>query len=145
MNSRAIKILIICVLLCCVQMKLWQGKYVTVSYTSIAPKEDFRVKNYIVVAYNIREVDRYSNVIHRFDVMARNEKIGSLELCDRSSEDARFSMLQPDPEYKYVLASGAESTHALGWGITTRLIHRVYKDIPNYEEVKSDVIDVLSE
>lgn len=92
----------------------------------------------------LREVNKYSGVIYRFDVMARNEKIGALEFCDRSSEDARFSMLQPEPEYSYVLASEAESTHALGLGITTRQIHRMYKEIPNYEEVKSDVIDVLS-
>jgi len=142
----ALYLLIICVLLCCVQKRQWQGKYITVAYTSIMPKEDFRVGGYVVVAYNLIEVDRYSHVLYRFDVMQMGDKVGALEVCDRSSEDARFSALQASSEYKYFLLAGeTESAHALGLGIATRQIHRMYKDIPNYDEVKSDVIDVLSE
>lgn len=145
-KKSALCLLTICVVLCCMQKKLWQGKYTTVSYTSIMPKEDFRVRTYVVVAYDVREVDKYSGVVYRFDVMERNEKIGVLEVCDRSSEDARFSMMLPDPEYKYLLLTGEiESASTLRWGVAVRGVHRKYKDIPDYDVVKIDVMDVLSE
>lgn len=139
-------LLIVLVLLCCVQTRVWQGKYTTVSYTTTIPKEDFKAHGYVVVAYNISEVDKYSAVVYRFDVIERGEKIGALEVCDRSSEDPRFSMFQASAEYNYFLLAGeTESFHALGKGIATRQIHRKYKDMPDYEIVKSDVIAVLSE
>jgi hypothetical protein len=142
----ALYILIVCVLVCCAQRKVWQGQYGTVAYTTTMPKEDFKVKNYIVVAYNIRETDKYSAVAYRFDVMERGEKIGALEVCDRSSEAAGLSMSQVDSEYKYFLMAGETAdAHALGLGIATRQIHRMYKEIPDYEKVKTDVINVLSE
>ena len=145
-KKSALYLLIICVLLCCVQKKLWQGKYTTVSYTSIMPKEDFKVRTYVVVAYDIREVDKYSAVIYRFDVMERNKKIGVLELCDRSSEDARFSMVLPDPEYKYLLLAGEiESAFTSRLGVAVRGVYRKYKDMPDYDVVKIDVTDVLSQ
>jgi hypothetical protein len=42
-------LLIILVLLCCVQKRTWQGEYTAVSYTSLMPKEDFKVGGYVVV------------------------------------------------------------------------------------------------
>jgi hypothetical protein len=131
------------------QKKLWQGKYASVSYTSIMPKEDFRAGGYVVVAYDLIERDRHSPVLCRFAVMQRGEKVGALEVCDRSSEATSFSEFQAGPEYKYFLLAGdteSSSTYSSRLPpLLMRKIHRMYKDIPDYDIVKVDVMDVLSE
>lgn len=133
-----------CLFVSCVSKKQWQGKYTTVSYTKIEPKEDFKVWEYVVIAYDVGAVDKHSGVIYRFAIMLNDEKFGALEVCDTSQD--MFGYLGAEG-YEYVLLAGdVESAHDYGHGqpFVVRQMHRKYKTIPTYENVKNDVIDVLS-
>ena len=128
----------------CMTKKQWQGKYVTLSYTSIEPREDFAVAGYTVVAYDVKKQAKHSHVIYRFDIMRNNEKIGALEVTDFSGE---MSVGMSAEGYEYCLVAGdVESVHDVGHNqpFVSRLIHRMYRDMPSYEDVKNDVVDVLS-
>ena len=128
----------------CVAKKQWQGKYTTVSYTKIEPKEDFKVSSYVVIAYDVGTVDKHSGVIYRFAIMLNDEKFGALEVCDTSQDMIGYMGAEG---YEYVLLAGdVESAHdyAHGQPFVARQIHRKYKTAPDYEIVKNDVINVLS-
>jgi hypothetical protein len=128
----------------CMTKKQWQGTYVTVSYTSIKPKEDFMVAGYAVVAYDVKSQDKHSHVIYRFAIMRHGEKVGALEVTDFSQEV--FAGMSAEG-YEYCLVAGdIESGHDVGWNklFVSRVIHRAYKNMPSYETVKNDVIDVVS-
>jgi|GEM_PF-5788411 len=128
----------------CVAKKQWQGEYTTVSYTKIEPKEDFKVSSYVVVAYDVRAVDKHSGVIYRFAIMLNDEKFGALEVCDTSQDMIGYIGAEG---YEYVLLAGdVESARDYGHGqpFVARQIHRKYKTVPDYEIVKNDVINVLS-
>jgi hypothetical protein len=127
-----------------VPKKQWQGKYTTVSYISIEPKEDFVVSSYTVVAYDVRNQDEHSHVLYRFDIMLNDEKVGALEVIDFSQEMVASVSTEG---YEYCLVAGdVESVHDVGHNqpFVTRLIHRLYKSMPSYEGLKNDVIDVIS-
>jgi len=134
----------ICLSMNCVAKKQWQGKYTTVSYTKIEPKEDFKVWEYVVIAYDVGTVDKHSGVIYRFAIMLNDEKFGALEVCDTAQDMIGYMGAEG---YEYVLLAGdVESAFDYGHGqpFVVRQIHRKYKTIPSYEIVKNDVIDVLS-
>ena len=122
--------MIVCLIAGCAAKKQWQGKYTTVSYTRIEPKEDFKVWEYIVIAYDVAAVDKYSGVLYRFEIMYNNDKLGALEVCDASQDI--FGYIAADG-YKYVLVAGdAESERAYAHSLhyTGRLVHRKYKMLP---------------
>lgn len=128
----------------CMTKKQWQGKYITVSYTSIEPKEDFIVAGRTVVAYDVRIQDKHSHVVYRFELMLNGEKVGALEVTDFSRA---MSASMSTEGYEYCLVAGdIESVHDVGYDqpFVSRMIHRMYKKMPTYENVKNDVIDVLS-
>lgn len=142
-------ILLVCTILFlvkgCTVKKQWQGKYTTVSYSKIEPKEDFKVWEYIVIAYEVGAVDKHSSVLYRFEIMLNDDKFGALEVCHTSQDMDGYLGAEG---YEYVLLAGdVESVrdYIHGQPFITRQIHRKYKSVPDYEIVKNDVISVLSE
>ena len=129
----------------CMSKKQWQGNYVTIAYTSIVPKEDFKTSGYVVVAYDIVSQDKHSRVLYRFDIMLNNEKMGTLELCDSSIDTYGYTTAEG---YGYYLiagdiesSEGNPSSLSLAW--VTHKVHQMYKEQPAYDMVKNDVINVL--
>ncbi|MGB3477853.1 MAG: hypothetical protein WBB67_01690 [bacterium] len=72
----------ICLSMNCVAKKQWQGKYTTVSYTKIEPKEDFKCANYIVVSYTPQRYNKKSDVIYRFDIMQDGKTVRRIDFVD---------------------------------------------------------------
>lgn len=143
----SVSLILACILVFagCAAKKQWQGQYVTISYTSLEPTEDFLASGYTVVAYEVRKQDKNSHVLYRFDIMKKNEKVGALEVTDFSQE---MSAGLSAEGYEYGLMAGDDqSVREMGYDrpFVTRLVHQVYEDMPSYEEVKHDVIEVLSE
>ena len=144
-KSVIMPLIIMCITLSCVSKKQWQGRYITVSYTSIAPKEDFKASGYIVVAYDIVSQDKHSHVLYRFDIMLDNEKMGTLEICDSSIDMYGFATAEG---YEYYLiagdiesSEGRPSSLSISW--VTHKVHQMYKSKPDYDIAKNDVINVL--
>lgn len=126
----------------CAQKTLWHGQYIDIKYTGYPPKEDFKVSNYIVVAYNILSVDKNSHVVYRFEIMINGKKEGAVELCDRSVAEGLFV---PDEKFKYFLIAGdSRDIERSTQSFLLRKVHKMYETIPDYEILKQDVVEILS-
>ncbi len=127
----------------CIAKKQWQGKYISVSYTKEAPKEDFKVSSYTVVAYDIRSQNKHSAIVYRFVIMIDKDKVGALELCDMSMDMEGYSTARG--KGYCIIAGDFESMkeslheHSICW----RDVHKIYPELPDYETVKSNIKDIL--
>jgi hypothetical protein len=125
-------------LVLCAPRKIWQGENISVTYTKFPPKEDFEAGGYMVVAYDILSVDKYSKIVYRFEMYMSNKQMGALELCDRNVVRA---FIESQHECEYFLLAGDSRNEPKGF--YSRQVHKMYEEIPGYLELKNDVIDVL--
>jgi|GEM_PF-1519195 len=62
-------------LACAPKPFMWQGKYADISTTEL-PKEDIKVGNYLIVAYNPNEKTKNSQSLYKFAIMRDSIQIG---------------------------------------------------------------------
>lgn len=133
----------------CVSKKQWQGKYATVSYTKIEPKEDFEVGSHIVVLYTPQIYDKKSDVIYRFDIMKDGKTVRRIDFVDIVF---LITFKKPDPnigergrDYDYALmGTNAEDLDKKGVFIFSEgETYKLYENLHDYEEIKGEVIDIL--
>ncbi len=113
---------------------LWQGQYVSIS-TIEKPKEDFKVGKYVVVSY----ADKYSFVPYKFVITINAKQVGFITLnYHEELEDLGFQyVLQEEGVKREVPMSYLKR-------FGNRIIYQLYKNLPEYEKMKEDVIAVLS-
>lgn len=134
----------------CAPPKLWKGQHMTISYRTLVPKEDFKVGDYVIVAYDIGAKEKRSGIIFRFDLMRYGQKVGVLEIKDRSHKnDFEGYLPLPSQEYKYYLLAGETKepekfNYDMSIKLIRRKIHRMYRNVPSYEKAKIDVIKLLT-
>jgi len=138
-----------CLFVNCVVKKQWQGKYTTVSYTKIEPKEDFKVGSHIVVSYTPQIYDKKSDVIYRFDIMKDGKTVRRIDFVDVVF---LLTVGKPDPN---IVESGRSDDYALMEANAEDLekigvftfskgeTYKLYENLHDYEEIKGEVIDVL--
>jgi len=64
--------------------------------------------------------------------------MGALELCDRNVVRA---FIESQHESKYFLLAGDSRKEPKGF--YSRQVHKMYEEIPEYSELKNDVVEVL--
>jgi hypothetical protein len=122
----------------CAMKTAWAGQHIMLTYTKYPPKEDFKAASYVVVAYDVRSIDKFSDVVYRFEMYINEKKMGALELCDRN---VVIGFLEPGFEYEYFLLAGDSRTPSKDFYL--RQLHKKYEGIPEYSILKNDVIEVL--
>jgi len=133
----------------CVAKKQWQGKYTTVSYTKIEPKEDFKVGSHIVVSYPPQIYDRKSDVIYRFDIMKDGKTVRRIDFVDIvfliTLEKPAPNMGESGRDYDYALmGTNAENLDKKGVFIFSKgETYKLYENLHDYEKIKGEVIDIL--
>jgi hypothetical protein len=133
-----ISFLSVIMILNCATPHVWQGQFMRVSYTRFEPKEDFKVQNYVVVAFDMYKGNKFAHEFFRFDLYQSGKRVGNLTVCDRSTEDPMFGAANLGYNF-YLIGGNLEG----GNDRPIHAIHRRYKDLPDYEKVKNDVKDVL--
>lgn len=131
----------------CVKTTTWQGKYVTLETTKL-PKEDYKIGDYIVVAYDVQANNKKSEVIYRFDIMQADTIVRAFEFGKFKYYLAFFDPLflgggmwigsekKPD----YCLTELAKSCINKPKSDITYYSHcRSYKTLPTYDKVKADM------
>jgi hypothetical protein len=129
--------------------KQWQGQYTTVSYTKIAPEEDFKCANYIVVSYMLQKYNEKSDIIYRFDIMQDDKLVRRIEFVDIifliTFETPNPNKGETGKDYNYVLmeANVEDIDKRNVYLFTEGETYKLYENIHDYEEIKGEVIDVL--
>ncbi len=131
----------------CVVKKQWQGKYTTVSYTKIEPKEDFKIGSHIVVSYTPQIYDKKSDLIYSFDIMKDGKTVRRIDFVDIVF---LITFKKPDPnigeskrDYDYALMeANAEDLDKKSVFIKGET-YKLYENLHDYEEIKGEVIDIL--
>jgi hypothetical protein len=133
--------------LSCVPKRTWQGKYITLTTTE-HPKEDFKVRDYVVVSYTPKEYDKKSSTIYRFDIMENGKRKRVIEF----SECFFLMTKRPAPnkydkgkDYDYALTE-IEPKYLEGWRsvpVQRGTTYKLYEKLHTYGEIKNEVIDVL--
>jgi hypothetical protein len=133
-------LIIICILCCAPKKTIWQGKYISVTTTG-QPKEDFKADKYVVVAYETFKYQKQGKVVYQFSIYENNDSVGLIELkYDPElpiSDTVTFYFLLEDNYTRF-----AEIYYISKHG--DRLIYQVYVGCPTYEQIKKDIITVLS-
>lgn len=137
-----------CLFVNCVAKKQWQGKYTTVSYTKIEPKEDFKVGSHIVVSYTPQRYDKKSDVIYRFDIMKDGKTVRRIDFVDIVF---LITLEKPDPnigesgrDYDYALMeTNTEDLDKSVFILSKGETHKLYENLHDYEKIKGEVIDIL--
>lgn len=118
----------------CVKKYRYQGLYITIE-TFIRPYEDFKVGKYIVIGYK-NEDDL--EIPYQFAVMLNREQVGII-------------ILSYNPElayegYKYFLQEVKEKPLVPTYLLKYKefIIYQFYYTLPSYDEVKNDIISVLT-
>lgn len=133
----------------CVSKKQWQGKYTTVSYTKIEPREDFKVGSHIVVLYTPKIHDKKSDVIYRFDIMKDGKIVRRINFVDIvffiTSKRPEPNIGESERDYNYALVdANAEDLEKLGAFIFSKgETYKLYENLHDHEEIKGEVIDIL--
>lgn len=131
----------------CAQKRVWQGQYITLQ-TNEFPKEDFKVGNYIVVAYTPQEYNKKSKVIYQFDIMEnqnRTRLIVFQECFLLITERPEPNKMDKDKDYDYALIeiNPADFGKLKHLSVVSGTTHKLYEKMHSYEEIKEEVIDVI--
>jgi len=152
--QKTITILLLVVLVtanCSSPKALWKGNYITIETTG-KPKEDFKVGEYIVVAYAPVEYGKNYDALYEFAIILNGQQIKLIKLMyypDWSEwvEARSFYYLEEDIniDYEFVDVYDYEErglVKNLG-GKKTVYLYKVYIEQPTYEEVKKDVTGIF--
>lgn len=131
----------------CVKTTTWQGKYVTLETTK-PPKEDYKIGDYVVVAYDVQANNKKSEVIYRFDIMQADTIVRAFEfgifkyfvvyLDQFVPGDKAWIMENEQPDY--CLTELDKTCINKAKSVIIKYTHcRSYKKLPDYEQVKADM------
>jgi TonB family protein len=121
------------------QAVIWQGQHADIE-THEQPKEDFKVDDFIVVAYAPCEYDENSEVLYKFALTVEGKQIGLIYLEDASTYGYLFSH-----EYfkKYYFCIKDLSKFSVT-DYDTYVTFGLWRDRPEYKALKYEVITAVT-
>jgi hypothetical protein len=134
-NAKFLLLVILLLSGCGPKQFLWQGSYIAINTTE-KPKEDFKTNGFIVISY---ELNKDANVPYKFALVQDNKQAGVIFLENHSEFEALGTSY-------FLEENGVKRSGSIPFisSSVNHVSYKSYKTLPKYEEVKNDVITILS-
>ncbi|MDD5530234.1 MAG: hypothetical protein PHX21_09425 [bacterium] len=137
-NAKFLLLILLLLSGCAPKQVLWKGNYISINTTE-TPKEDFKASGFTVISYAPIEKNKDTYTPYKFALVQDNKQAGVIFLENHSEFEALGTSY-------FLEENGVKRSGPIPFisSFGKHVSYKSYKTLPKYEEVKNDVITILS-